>query len=48
MEKKGEELFIDPDFGPQDAEDKAADDIYFEDIPKGCPHPNEMIWLRPN
>mgnify|MGYP003388594092 CR=1 FL=1 len=48
MEKTGQEKFIDPDFGPLDENDKAPDDIYFEDIPSGCPNPDEMVWLRPD
>ncbi len=41
-------MFSDPDFGPQDKEDDAAESLYFEDIPSGYPKPENMVWLRLN
>ena len=37
MRMKGESVFTDPDFGPQDKDDLAQDSLYFEDIPSGYP-----------
>ncbi len=48
MRQKGESVFTDPDFGPQEKDDLAQDSLYFEDIPTGYPLPKNMRWLRLN
>ena len=48
MRQKGESVFSDPDFGPQDKDDLAQESLYFEDIPSGYPLPQNMRWLRLN
>ena len=48
MKSKGETVFTDPDFGPQDKDDLAQQDLYFEEIPPGYPQPQNMRWLRLN
>lgn len=49
MKKMGLKKWSDYEFGPRDGDPFGATALYFydNDIPPGCPDPEEVKWLRP-
>ena len=44
---KGKTKFEDPEFGPQEENDRAQGSMYFEDPLPGYPDPEDVSWCRP-
>jgi hypothetical protein len=48
LEREGNALFCDPEFGPNERDKYGVKSIYFSETLPGYPQPEDMNWLRPS
>ncbi len=47
MKKRGENKFVDPDFGPSFEDPKGAKAFYYDEVSLELPNVESTEWLRP-